>query len=291
MMRPGLHDRSPNVEARAGEGIHIRALQTDAELRQCVELQRATWGSDFDDIVPPSVLRVAQKIGGVVAGAFGIDGQLLGFVFGMAGVRGQDIIHWSDMLAVREDARDRGIGQRLKEFQRNAASASGATTMYWSYDPLVARNAHMNFNRLGVRVDEYIEDMYGPSASKLHRGLGTDRLIVAWKLGAARVQLPNGGEDAVVADSVVLNPAGRAAAPVGGRSAGAAPPAIVRIEIPLDIVQVRDASPGDAAQWRASTRAAFQWALANRYTVQRFVGDLPGARGYYVLARPTGASA
>ena len=256
-----------------------------------MELQRATWGADFDDIVPPSVLKVAQKIGGVVAGAFGIDGRLLGFVFGMAGVRGRDIIHWSDMLAVREDARDRGIGQRLKEFQRTAARASGATTMYWSYDPLVARNAHMNFNRLGVQVDEYIEDMYGPSASKLHRGLGTDRLIVAWKLGAAKVPLPNVTDDAFEADSVVLNPAGRAVAPASSRSVGAAPPAIVRIEIPLDIVQVRDASPGDAAQWRASTRAAFQWALANRYTVRRFVSDLPGARGYYVLARRTGASA
>ena len=256
-----------------------------------MELQRATWGADFDDIVPPSVLKVAQKIGGVAAGAFGIDGRLLGFVFGMAGVRGRDIIHWSDMLAVREDARDRGIGQRLKEFQRTAARASGATTMYWSYDPLVARNAHMNFNRLGVRVDEYIEDMYGASTSKLHRGLGTDRLIVAWTLGAGPVPSPNVSDDVPGAESILLNPGGRAVAPVGSRSAGALQAAIVRIEIPLDIVRVRDTSPADAAEWRASTRAAFQWALANRYAVKRFASDLAGARGYYVLARPTGASA
>ena len=291
MMRPARSARSPRAEGRAGDGIHIRALQTDAELRQCVELQRATWGADFDDIVPPSVLKVAQKIGGVVAGAFAIDGRLLGFVFGMAGVRGGDIIHWSDMLAVHEDARDRGIGQRLKDFQRTAARASGATTMYWSYDPLVARNAHMNFNRLGVRVDEYIEDMYGPSTSTLHLGLGTDRLIVAWSLAATSAPSPNVSEDEVEADSVVLNPAGRAVALVGSRSSGAARPALVRIEIPLDIVRVRDGSPADATEWRASTRAAFQWALANRYAVRRFVSDRAGDRGYYVLARLTGASA
>ena len=163
--------------------------------------------------------------------------------------------------------------------------------MYWSYDPLVARNAHMNFNRLGVRVDEYIEDMYGPSSSTLHRGLGTDRLIVAWTLGAARVPSRDVSEAVLDAASVVLNPGGREAALLGSKASGAAPPATVRIEIPLDIVQVRDAAPEDAAQWRASTRTAFQWALANRYAVRRFVSAPERERGYYVLARLTGASA
>lgn len=261
-------------------GVAIRSLASDADLQRCVELQRATWGADYDDIVPPSILKVAQKVGGVAAGAFDESGRMLGFVFGMAGVRDGRIIHWSDMLAVREDARDRGVGQRLKEFQRDAARAAGAVTMYWTYDPLVARNAHMNFNRLAVTVDEYVEDMYGASESDLHRGLGTDRFIVAWPLdGDRRVVAAKGG----ASDAPVLNRNARTPTAQELIALAASPPAVLRVEIPLDIVAVRDGAAGDAAQWRASTRQAFQWALANGYTVARFVSDAARARGHYIM--------
>ena len=265
--------------------VEIRPLRTAAELQQCVELQRATWGSDFDDIVPPSVLTVAQKIGGIAAGAFEADGRMVGFVFGLAGVRDGQVIHWSDMLAVREDARDRGIGKQLKEYQRATARASGATTMYWTFDPLVARNAHLNFNQLGVAVDEYVEDMYGASASDLHRGLGTDRFIVAWPLDRD----PRPGAETVMSpgyeDVPVINPGARQLTPVLLRTFDASAPASLRVEIPLDIVGVRDARPEDAARWRASTRAAFQWALGRGFGVERFVADRASSRGWYLMAR------
>ena len=272
---------SDTAEKKAPE-VTIRALLSDADLQRCVELQRATWGADYDDIVPPSVLKVAQKVGGVAAGAFEADGRMLGFVFGMAGVRDGRIIHWSDMLAVREQARDRGVGQRLKEFQREAARASGATTMYWTYDPLVARNAHMNFNRLHVTVDEYVEDMYGASESDLHRGLGTDRFIVAWPLEGDRraADAPTGAPE-----SAVINRDAHTPSDDELNTMSASLPAGIRVEIPLDIVAVRDAEPARAAQWRASTRRAFQWALANDYAVDRFVADAEQQRGYYLMSR------
>jgi chorismate synthase len=268
----------------------IRPLRTDAELRQCVDLQRATWGAHYEDLVPPSILTVAQKIGGVAAGAFEPDGRMIGFVFGMAGVRRGAIIHWSDMLAVREDARDRGIGKQLKEFQRTAARASGAATMYWTYDPLVARNAHLNFNRLGVTVDEYVEDMYGASESDLHRGLGTDRFVVAWTLDADRRASPDRAP--VSAGAVtVLNPDARAMTGAQLDALEAAPPVALRVEIPLDIVVVRDSAPAEAAGWRSSTRQAFEWALGRGYTVARFIADPSRGRGHYYMTHAgTGAS-
>lgn len=273
--------------------FEIRALLSDDDLRQCVELQRATWGADYDDIVPPSVLKVAQKIGGVAAGAFEAPDRMLGFVFGMAGVRAGRTIHWSDMLAVREDARDRGVGQRLKEFQRAAARESGALTMYWTFDPLVARNAHMNFNKLGVTVDEYIEDMYGASESDLHRGLGTDRFVVAWPLdGAGAKSVASAVLDSTQPrDAEVLNPNGDPPSPALLAALSSAPPSELRVEIPLDIVRVRDRAPRKAAEWRASTRQAFQWALANRYVVRRFITDESRDRGHYLIARADRVSA
>jgi predicted GNAT superfamily acetyltransferase len=91
----------------------------------------------------------------------------------MAGLVGGEIVHWSDMLVVRADARNRGIGRALKTFQRDTVRAMGIKTMYWTYDPQVARNAHLNLNVLGAQVTEYVPDMYGP---------GTDRFIVRWCL-------------------------------------------------------------------------------------------------------------
>lgn len=267
--------------------VEIRPLRTDAELRQCVELQRATWGAHYEDLVPPSVLTVAQKIGGVAAGAFEPAGRMIGFVFGMAGVRRGRIIHWSDMLAVREDARDRGIGQQLKEYQRTVAKASGAATMYWTYDPLVARNAHLNFNRLGVTVDEYVEDMYGPSDSDLHRGLGTDRFVVAWPLdgdGPVRSSAARGAGPAPGA-AIVLNPDACPMTPAQLAGIEADLPAALRVEIPLDIVRVRDSAPDEAVRWRASTRQAFQWALGMGYGVARFTTDQSRGRGHYIMTR------
>src|SRR3954453_23974488 len=160
--------------------IDIRPLRTLDELRACVSLQRETWGNEFTDVVPTSILKVSQRVGGVAAGAFDDENALLGFVYGLTGVERGRIVHWSDMLAVRPEARNIGLGRRLKEYQRQFVRELGASVIYWTFDPLVARNAHLNFNRLGVRLTEYVEDMYGVTDSVLHGGMATDRLVVAW---------------------------------------------------------------------------------------------------------------
>jgi predicted GNAT superfamily acetyltransferase len=269
--------------------IHIRHLRTHAEFVACVDLQRETWGADFKELVPATILKVSQRLGGVSAGAFTDDDRLAGFVFGMTGVERGRVVHWSDMLAVREELRDLGVGRRLKEFQRAAALDAGATVMYWTYDPLVSRNAHLNFNKLGVRVAEYVEDMYGSTSSHLHRGIGTDRLIVAWALAAGDGGAPRAGSAPALepgGDSgPILNPGTNDGGGPPPHVAAASRPHVVRVEIPSDIAGVQAESIEHAARWRATTRVAFQWALSHGYQVASFYHDAAAARGYYVLTR------
>lgn len=262
--------------------VTIRPLHSQADLAACVALQHLTWGEPFAELVPPAILKVAQRLGGVAAGAFADDGTLLGFVFGLTGVEHGRIVHWSDMLAVRPEWRDHGLGRALKRWQRDAALTAGAEVMYWTYDPLVARNAHVNFNRLGVRAHEYVRDMYGESDSPLHRGLGTDRLIVAWPLREAPPVSACPAEQ--VAD---LSPALRAAPLLDGvpNRPDDEAPAAVRIPIPLDIHAVVAADPRAAAGWRTRTRAAFGWALGRGYVVAGVCRDAAAGRAYYVLRR------
>ena len=85
--------------------ITIRDLSSLQDYADCVALQDETWGAGFSERVPTAILRVSQIIGGVAAGAFDKSGKMVGFVFGMTGVHGRELVHWSDMLAVREELR------------------------------------------------------------------------------------------------------------------------------------------------------------------------------------------
>ena len=257
-----------------GEGIVIRRVETQAEYEECVRIQDETWGAGFSERVPSAILKVAQYLGGVTAAAFdsdGADAGILGFVFGMTGVRDGQLVHWSDMLAVRPEARDHGIGRRLKLYQRSLVAELGVTQILWTFDPLVSRNAHLNLNALGARVTDYVPDMYGAdTGSTLHQGIGTDRFVVAWEVGGEAGRRGAG----------TTREAGRRGAERG--AAGSSGKEVV-VEIPHDIQELIVADPAAARKWRESTRPAFLRLLADGYRVAGF--ERSPAGGFYRLTR------
>ncbi len=270
----------------APASVTVRPLASLDEFRAAVALQFEAWGPGLADPTSATILKIGQKIGGVSAGAFAPDGTLLGFVFGLTGVQQGRIVHWSHMLAVRGDAQNLGIGRRLKQFQHAAVARLGAHVIYWTYDPLVARNAHLNFNVFGVRVAEYVRDMYGDMGSELNRGIGTDRFVVAWPVDAAELQARR-AEIAAVHD----DPDFRAAPVVNADPAGElqrAPAAAgaprLRVRIPADIGVLQRSDLAAAAQWRASTRAAFEHVLAAGYHAAGFVADAGAGVAHYLFS-------
>ena len=222
----------------------IRPLANRSEMEQCVELQRTTWGPDFNETVPPAILWVAQETGGVASGAFTPDGRLLGFVFGVSGVRDRRLVHWSDMLAVHPEARGMGLGVALKLHQRELLLERGIEVVHWTFEPLEARNAWLNFRRLGIVVREYMRDVYGDTGSDLHAGIGTDRLLAEWHIGSPRV-----------------------AARVDGRPELTPMDGAERITVPADIQALKRSSPAAARELRAATRAAFEDYLGRGWVV------------------------
>lgn len=268
---------SDPVPPRDPAEIEIRPIRTHLEYLACVRLQRETWGEDFTECVPPAILKVSQRIGGVTAGAFDAQERLLGFVFGMTGVQNGELVHWSDILAVRQELRNHGIGRRLKDFQREECLRLGVRHIDWTYDPLVARNAHLNLNRLGAEVVEYVRDMYGESISPLHAGLGTDRFVVAWRLGEEGRAAPT--------DHALWRTAPVANAPEEGRTGELGHAATVRVEIPPDIHQISASSPAEAAEWRRTTREAFLGFMERGYRVAGFYRDPERGRCFYALSR------
>jgi predicted GNAT superfamily acetyltransferase len=271
-----------------GDGISIRRVRTNEEYDACVRMQHAIWGEDFTESVPATILKVTQQIGGVTAGAFDPDGRLLGFVFGMMGSMDGKLVHWSDMLAVHRDARNKGLGRRLKLFQRELLRPLGVERMFWTYDPLVAKNAFLNIVRLGARPTEYVIDMYGSDThSALHSGLGTDRFIVAWDLtkdGGANTRSETEVESAVL-EAPIAN------ALTTGDGDGASPPTelpdadVVRVEVPANVDAVIARDLAAAARLRATTRRIFTHYMDRHYRVSGFSHLLPGDRYFYILSR------
>lgn len=267
----------------------IRELHGAAELHACVALQRDTWGKDFAELVPAPILKIAQRTGGVAAGAFDEGGALVGFVFGITGVEEGDLVHWSDMLAVREDLRNRGIGEQLKRYQRDVLRQRGVKRMYWTFDPLEAKNAYINFVRLGVTAHEYIRDMYGDSDSFLHKGIGTDRLVAVWELGSRHVAERLAGLSSLPDDDATLPEINTVQAEDGILHTSRPDLSLMEdrmvLHIPAEIQQVKQLSRDTAIEWRTVTRAALEYYLGRGYEVADLVrGDL---RSSYVLARLT----
>ncbi|MGI8508408.1 MAG: hypothetical protein ACR2MQ_03695 [Gemmatimonadaceae bacterium] len=267
------------VAAMVANDLIFRRITATEEYDACVRMQHEIWGETFTEVVPTTILRVAQRIGGVTAGAFDAAGRLMGFVFGMTGTQEGSLVHWSDLLAVHPDARDKGIGRNLKLYQRELLLPLGIRTMFWTYDPLVAKNAYLNIVKLGARPVEYVVDMYGANTqSALHGSLGTDRFVVAWELasgaGAGRAPLVPAAD---TSDS-------GGPPPIVNAARGFPDTAVVRVEIPADVQQVIGDDVETAIEWRATTRRAFTHYFGRGYRVTGFTHGSPGDVYYYRLA-------
>jgi predicted GNAT superfamily acetyltransferase len=105
------------------------------------------------------------------------------------------------MMAVAKDYQNKGVGARLKWAQRERAVAEGRRYIKWTWDPMQARNAHFNLNRLGVIVDTFADNFYGTDYNAdptqtidQHPGLQSDRLFGNWYLVSPRVEALSNGE-------------------------------------------------------------------------------------------------
>ena len=271
--------------------MHIRPLMSIEDCAQVAELERVVWGyTDAEDVVPPPVLIVSVKRGGVLLGAFDEAGAMKGFVYSIPGLKDGRPMQWSHMLGVLPDARNRGLGLQLKLAQRQATLDMGLDLIEWTYDPMQALNAHLNFARLGVVVDEYEENIYGESSSLLHRGTPTDRFVAAWRIREPHVErrITAAGppvRDRAVTAAPVVNPSSAGTTWLHpGQDDLSLTDRRLLVEIPTGFSDMQQRDPGLALDWRLATRRIFQHYLGRGYRVVDFFLSRAAGRGQYLLA-------
>jgi predicted GNAT superfamily acetyltransferase len=255
-----MPDIAPNQPASAA--VEIREVRSIDEYDACVRLQHTVFGLPELEISPRRHLIVSRQAGGWTLGAFS-EGRLVGFVHHLAAVTGNEIFGYSHMMAVATDYQNRGVGAQLKWAQRARALSEGRNFIKWTFEPLRARNAHFNLNRLGVVIREYAVNFYGTdyatNPDERASGMDSDRLFASWDLGSPHVEALSAGQQI----------------PLGK-------PAEV-IEIPSDYSVLLRSDPEAARGEQLRVRNEFQMKLAQGLVCRGF--DRNRDRPAYLLYR------
>ena len=173
------------------EEIEIRECVKPEDLSHCVRLQREVFKLPEIEISPVRHLIVTRHAGGFTLGSF-VDGKLVGFVLSVLAYRGNQRMFYSHMTAVDQNYQNLGLGTKLKWAQRERALSDGVGFIKWTFQPVQARNAYFNLEKLGAIVREYTPNFYGTDyatteASGHEIGIASDRLFAEWRLNDERV--------------------------------------------------------------------------------------------------------
>ncbi len=182
-----------------GEIIQIRECATLEQLAECVQLQRDVFALPEVELSPVRHFIVTKNAGGFTLGAYDGD-RLAGFVLSVPAVMRGERAFYSHMTGVRSEYQSLGIGAKLKWAQRERALADGVRFIKWTFEPVKARNAYFNLEKLGAVVREYQQNFYGtdygtaPETAGQKFGLASDRLFAEWHLESEKVRALAAGQ-------------------------------------------------------------------------------------------------
>lgn len=209
------------------------------------------WGGA--DPIPPDVIIAIVHAGGYASLASQIVNGKKQFVGGSLAIVGnhQRKLH-SHVTGVIDAATNTGVGRTLKDHQWLWAKENQFSTISWTFDPLVRRNAHFNLIVLGAKVVKYCQNYYGEISDLINAGDQTDRLVVERQVGGLSVA-PS-GITCVAKDGDLIIPT------------------------PLDIVGLRNTDRDTAIRLRLEQRASFEAAFERSFLVHGLTDD-----GYFIM--------
>lgn len=264
---------APERRVPASTRFGIDLVKTEPDARRTAQVLADIWGHRAGHVpIPPELVWAMAHAGNYVAVAR-VDGQIVGASLGLRGADDQGPLLHSHMTGVLPECRGLAVGVGLKQHQRDWALAADLGRITWTFDPLVARNAAFNLNKLGARLASYHSDFYGELSDGINGGDRSDRCFVVWDLRSGPAA-PGAQDWPLVALSRDVDEAPRLIANGYGDAR------LLRVEIPADIVAMRASAPELAARWRMALRGVLTSALDSGWTVSGFTRD-----SAYLLAR------
>ncbi|MBV9217054.1 MAG: GNAT family N-acetyltransferase [Acidobacteria bacterium] len=179
--------------------LEIRECVSLEELKECVQVQREVFSLPQIELSPVRHFVVTRNAGGWALGAWDGD-RLAGFVLSVpAFLRGKRAFY-SHMTGIRSEYQSHGLGAKLKWAQRERALREGVNFIKWTFEPVKARNAYFNLEKLGATVSEYRVNFYGTDYGadenvRHEIGLASDRLFAEWELNSPKVEALAAGHE------------------------------------------------------------------------------------------------
>ncbi len=281
--------------------IRIQRLLRAHQLDEVVELQKTYWGHDAGNLVPRHMLYSLALHGGHVLGAYAGE-RLVGFVMGFIGTdidmddrdarpAMANLLIMSKRMVVLQGYRGRNIGYRLKLAQRDIAMKQAIRLVTWTFDPLLAANAHLNIRKLGAVAQRFSANYFGLAGGG---ELRSDRLVVEWWVTQRRVKTRVRGEGShpnlkhyLDARAPIVNRAILAGEWLKPRAMTAVPGStFALVEIPGDFLRLEAADHALADDWRGHIREVFTQIFAAGYIITDFVSDFYEGRrrSFYLLS-------
>ena len=241
--------------------VVVRPLESLDDARAASELFDRIWQERR--VMGAPLIRAMAAHGGQVLGAF-IGDEMVGAQVGLVGIgEGGPTLH-SHITGIALEAQHRGVGFRLKVAQREWCLERGIEVITWTFDPMVARNAYFNLEKLGAVADRFHRDYYGPMNDAFNRGDRSDRLEVRWELRSDRVRRALDGPTPR-SDHSPHSSASFAVRDEGGRpepsELGEAWEQAF-VAFPPDYHALREADPEAATAWRDAVGDALESAFA-----------------------------
>ena len=257
------------------DDVRIRRASGRADYDACVLLQKAVWGLADLEVTSAIQLIATVHAGGTLHLAETLAGEPVGFAYAFPALRGGLPHLHSDMLAVVPEYQKQRVGARLKWAQRDEALSRGIGLITWTYDPMQARNAHLNLRRLGAMATEFLDDFYGVTTSTLHHGMPTDRLLVRWELNSPRVKERLSEGEPPRSEPAPPFPRineveWRAGWPVSSDPRLDLQAPELLLEVPPDWDVLAKAAPRVAEDWHGKVRMAFTYYFGREYIAADF---------------------
>jgi predicted GNAT superfamily acetyltransferase len=265
---------SPEADLAGGDKIERQEI----EIHQADSLATAAevagviadlWGPN---LAPPELLRALATHGNPIFGAY-VSGRIVGGQMSFLALGADELHLHSHITGVLPEFQHSGVGAALKIAQHDWCVDRGIDLVTWTFDPMLARNAYFNFEKLGCVSNTFHPNFYGSLDDDFNRNDRSDRLEVRWEVTSQRVLQALAGRREHSDDDdafVLLNERGE-------RTQGE-PSSKLSIHVPYDYLSLRSADPERATRWRSNVAEAFEWAFGRGYRIVAFTRS-----GAYIL--------
>jgi len=272
-----------------GTEVAIDLAHSEADAREAVDVLAQVWGGDDGQKPLPAELAWVFAHSGNYVSLARVDGAVVGAAIGFRAVDDDGPHLHSHIAGVLPGHRGANVGYGLKQHQRHWALDAGLDRITWTFDPLVSRNAYFNIVKLGADITSHHVDFYGRMDDGINNGDESDRCVVTWHLAGAKAALAAAGGVPSVDLAAARATGGREVLRVAADGGPALEPLgpvtpadCLLVQLPGDIVEVRQGDPALGSAWRHALRAVLVPAFAAGLTITGVTKD-----SWYVVSRPS----